>query len=158
MRLLPFLLAGPHILGVVGIAADSFAVIVAAPSALAIRLATDALLWSITGRLKNLLAVSATPARTHAVLVLLRFTTSNLQAKQNRLPKKYRNFCRVLTASLTAGLKTLVQWLRLKPAELAPSLTGSNKSGYCRLHLCPMTAGVRQLTVKADAIEKSLKP
>ena len=66
MRLLPFLLAGPHILGVRGIAADSFAVIVAAPPALAIRLTTDALLWSITGRLKNLLAVSATPARTHA--------------------------------------------------------------------------------------------
>src|SRR5438552_1735404 len=126
MRLLPFLLAGPHILGVSGIAADSFAVIVAAPPALAIRLTTDSLLWSITGGLKNLLAVSATPARTHAVLVLLRFKTSNLRAKQNRRPEKYRNFCRVLTASLTAGLKTLVHRLRLKPAELAPALTGTN--------------------------------
>src|SRR5437899_869955 len=66
MRLLPFLLARPHILGVGGIAADSFAVIIAAPPALAIRLATDALLWSITGRLKYLLAVSAIRARPHA--------------------------------------------------------------------------------------------
>src|SRR5439155_18289594 len=59
VRLPPLLLTRPHILGVGGIAVDSFAVIVAAPPALAIRLATDALLWSITGRLKNLLAVSA---------------------------------------------------------------------------------------------------
>src|SRR5688572_18231544 len=68
MRLLPFLLAGPHVLGVGGIAPDSFAVIVAATTTLAIRLATDALLWAITRRLKNVLAVSAIPARPHARL------------------------------------------------------------------------------------------
>ena len=69
MRLTPLLLTRSHIFGVGGIIADSFAVIIAAAPTLTIRRATDALLWSITGRLKNLLAVSATPVRTHARLL-----------------------------------------------------------------------------------------
>src|SRR5439155_1695512 len=59
--------------------------------------------------------------------------TSNLGSKQNQLPKKYRNFCRVLTASLPLGLSRLVHWLRLIPAKLAPSHTGPNSfSGICQ--------------------------
>src|SRR5262245_46663738 len=79
MRLPPFPLAIPHILGIVGIAAESFAVIVAATTTLTIQIATDALLRVITGGLKNLLAVAATPARTHAALVLLYVQTSNVE-------------------------------------------------------------------------------
>src|SRR5439155_18574288 len=86
VRLPPLLLARPDILGVGGIAPDSFAVIVAAPTPLAIRPATDALLWSITGRLKNLLAVSAAPARTHAAL-FSSGSTFEPRAKQNRPPE-----------------------------------------------------------------------
>src|SRR5207247_10178310 len=126
MRLLPFLLAGPHILGVGGIPPDSLPVIVAAPAALAIRLARDALLWSITGRLKNLLAISATPARTHAAL-FSSGSTFEPRAKQNRPPENIEiKFCRVLTASLPLALSRLAHWFRLKPAKLAPSLTGTN--------------------------------
>src|SRR5437588_579117 len=92
MRLLPFLLAGPHIRGVGGIAPDSFAVIVAATTTLAIRLTTDGLLWSITGMLKNLLAVSATPARTHAVLILLRFKLRTSEQNKNGCRKNIETF------------------------------------------------------------------
>jgi hypothetical protein len=69
VRLPPFFLTRAHIFGIGGVVPDFFAVILAAPPTLAIRLAADALLWSIDGRLKNLLAVRATPARTHARLL-----------------------------------------------------------------------------------------
>jgi hypothetical protein len=48
VRLPPFLLARTHVFGVVAIVADPFAMIIAAPMPLTIRLITDALLWSIT--------------------------------------------------------------------------------------------------------------
>ena len=41
---------------------------------------------------------------------------------------------RVLTASLPLGLLTLAHWLRLKPAELAPFLTGTNTPAGSRVH------------------------
>ena len=124
MRLLPFLLAGPHILGVGGISADSFAVIVAAPAALAIRLAADALLWSITGRLKNLLAVSATPARTHAVLVLLRFKLRTSDQNKTGCRKNIETFVEFLPRLCRWGSQGWFtgsglyrrNWLRLTPA------------------------------------------
>ena len=47
VRLPPFSLTRAHILGVGRIVQDSFPVIVAAPMPLTLRLATDALLWSI---------------------------------------------------------------------------------------------------------------
>ncbi len=124
MRLLPFLLAGPHILGVGGIPPDSLPVIVAAPAALAIRLATDALLWSITGRLKNLLAVSATPARTHAVLVLLRFKLRTSDQNKTGCRKNIETFVEFLPRPCRWGFHGWFSgsglyrriWLRLSPA------------------------------------------
>src|SRR5207247_619152 len=79
-----------------------------------------------TGRLKNLLAVSATLARTHAVLVLLRFKLRTSDQNKTGCRKNIETLCRVLTASLPLGLSRLVHWLRLIPAKLAPSHTGPN--------------------------------
>src|SRR5262249_53313949 len=117
----------PHILGVGGIAADSFAVIVAPSLSLAIRATTDALLWSISGRLKKLLAVPATPARSHAAVILLRALNSNPEQNKTVRRKNIETFCRVLTASLPLGLSGLAHWLRLTPAKLAPSLIGTDR-------------------------------
>src|SRR5439155_25165759 len=75
---------------------------------------------------KNLLAVSATPARTHAVLVLLRFKLRTSDQNKTGCRKNIETLCRVLTASLPLGLSRLVHWLRLIPAKLAPSHTGPN--------------------------------
>src|ERR1051326_8953618 len=89
----PLPLAGVHVIGVRRIAADSFAVIVAASLPLASGLAANVLFRSIDGWLENLSAVAATPARPHA-----RFSFSsdvrsqNVQAKQIGPPPEYRNF------------------------------------------------------------------
>src|SRR5439155_3029316 len=87
---------------------DSFAVIIAASLPLASRLAANALFRSIDGWLKNLEAVAATQARPHARFLALLGRSFMKTSKENkfRLPREYRNFYRILTASLRVGLKT----------------------------------------------------
>ena len=54
--------------------------------------------------------------------------SSNLRGKQNRHPTEYRNFVEFLPRPCRWGLSDLVHWLRPKPAELAPFLSGANNS------------------------------
>src|SRR5215470_9649559 len=102
VRLTPLPLAVAYVIGVSCIVADPFAVIIAASLPLASGLAANALFRSVDGWLENLLAVAATPARPHA-----RFSPSS-GVRSRKLPRKtkfgrpaeYRNFYRILTASL----------------------------------------------------------
>ena len=60
-----------------------------------------------------------------AVPILLRFKIQTFEQNKT-LVAEYRNFCRVLTASLPAGLKTLPHWLRPNRRNwlrLRPALT-----------------------------------
>src|SRR4029077_19359296 len=106
------------------VVSDSFAVIVTATAKLTVLLAADTLLWSINGWLENLLAVAATPARLHArFLFSSEVRSSEPPSKTKPVAGEYRNFCRVLTASLLVGLKA---------GSLAPAYSGDIGSPFYR--------------------------
>lgn len=93
-----------HVTGIPRVLADSLAVVLSTPAALTLRLTANALLGSVNRGLENLLAVAATPARNHARFLCSpqdSFVEPSSRTKPTR--SEYRNFCRVLTASLPLG-------------------------------------------------------
>ena len=114
VRRAPLFLAGTYVGGISRITADSLPVIVAASLPLASRLAANALFRSVDRWLENLLAVATTPARPHARFLLssgVRSRKLPRKTKSDR-PAEYRNFYRILTASLRVGLRRQSDWLR----------------------------------------------
>src|SRR6266699_2149291 len=90
--------------------------------------------------------------------------SSNLRGKQNRHPTEYRNFVEFLPRPCRWGLSDLVHWLRPKPAELAPFLSGANTLAERRIKAtqvveeqCPVLADTpRQIQVSVRAYCKAV--
>jgi hypothetical protein len=112
VRLPPFLLARTHVFGIDGIVSDSFAVIIAAPTPLTIRLTADALFWSIRGGLEDLLAVPATATQSHSRPCSPRRSLIEPPSKTEPARQNIETFIEFLPRPCRWAFQSSFTWLR----------------------------------------------
>jgi hypothetical protein len=128
MSLAPLLLAVANDLSVFGVGANLHPMVFGSPTLLAFPIATNALLWTVDGGLKDLLTVTATTTRQHARLFDLSSEFVGIKNSEQNKTAALRNietFIEFLPRPRRWGLG-LVSRLRRQPAKSAPFFTGPN--------------------------------